>query len=458
MLFARLTEDWRLRGWTDAPRTIVRWQSADYRPLSDEGSYVLSACDGVTNFHSLAFLPHHLRILDDLVSDGIARYCDRGDAIEGWQRHRFSDNPVLRSVEWNITGRCNLKCRHCYMESPSGKYGHCSLAEARRIVDQFAEAGVLEVSLTGGEPFMRKDILEILGMLAERRIWVSQIYSNGLLIEETRLEAIRKLGLKPAFQISFDGVGAHETMRGVAGIESPTIDAIRLLRRCGFVVAVSTSIDRAGARTLGETYELMKELRVASWRVSKPEPTGNWRGAEDALSLAELFDACRPVARRWSEDGKPFHILLAGFLKGAPDGLEGAPRRAIGYAPDSYACESCRAEVNLLPNGVLMPCPGYVDLGLDATMPNLLHGRTLSEVWADPAFRRYADLTLADVLAANPGCRVCTHFSECGVGCRASALARSGDLLAKDEMACVLYHQGYKARIANDLGAAAASI
>ena len=212
--YAKLTRHWLLRGWMDAPMTVVNWVTGDVRQLTKKEFYVAESCDGKTDFESLAFLPEHHALLDALIKEGIAQTCQEGDSIESWQHHWKASNPRLTGIHWCVTGFCNLNCRHCYMESPSGRYGELAFEDMVRLIEQFERANVLQISLTGGEPFLRQDILDIVAMLAEKRIRLSQIYSNGLLITEDHLKAIKRTGFSPRFQISFDGVGAHDYMRG----------------------------------------------------------------------------------------------------------------------------------------------------------------------------------------------------------------------------------------------------
>ena len=211
--YAKLNEDWMLWGWSDMPRTLVNWRTGDHRELNPMSFYVAESCDGLTDFDSFAFLPKHHAMLDLMISEGIARI-PRGDAIEPWQRHRHADNPRLKGIHWCVTGLCNLNCRHCYMEAPSGRYGQLPFDAMAGLVEQFERANVIEVSFTGGEPFLRKDLLDLIRLLAKKKIRLVQIYSNGLLITGQHLESIPKIGFRPSFQISFDGVGVHDRMRG----------------------------------------------------------------------------------------------------------------------------------------------------------------------------------------------------------------------------------------------------
>ena len=473
--YARLTGDWMLRGWRDMPRTLVNWTNGDQRELKSLAFYVAESCDGQTDFDSFAFLPKHHGMLDLLVAQGIAEVCREGDSIGPWQRYRQAENPRLTGIHWCVTGRCNLNCRHCYMEAPSGRYGQLPFETMAGLVEQFERANVLEVSLTGGEPFLRRDLMDIIQLLAQKKIRLSQIYSNGLLITDRHLESIKGIGFRPAFQVSLDGVGAHDRMRGAVGSEQGVIGAIQRLRAAGFPVVVATAIDRLSLASMTETYELMKRLGVQAWRVSAPQPTGNWRGTTTAIRLDEQAKAFASLAERWIRDGQPFAIQLCGFFSGGRPPKHGAgpnpeaagrkpgvdrgngrapadaaslrrPREMRewpGYTPESYDCAACREQPNVLPDGTLVPCPGYVDSIVQARMPNLLR-EDLSKVWASSFLRQIADMKKKDLFARNPECATCELFKECGLGCRASALTETGDLMAKDPLACELYMKGYK--------------
>jgi radical SAM protein with 4Fe4S-binding SPASM domain len=469
--YAKLKKDWFLRGWTDVPMSIVNWVTGDFRQLNRKLSYVIESCNGLTNFDSLAFLPEHHGLLNELIKEEIVELCHEGNSIEHCQQYRKANNPRMTGIDWCVTGRCNLNCRHCYMESPSGRYGELPFKDMVRIITQFERANVLEVSLTGGEPFLRKDILDIISLLAERNIWLSLIYSNGLLITEEHLNSIKKNGFSPSFQISFDGIGTHDQMRGAKGIESGVIEGIRRVREAGFPVVVATSIDRVNVGRLGETYELMKNIGIQNWRIARPQHLGNWKGNTTELSMDEAAAACEPILYGWHKDSRPFPIQLAGFYTGGQlrheevmsgcDSLSVQPTIEIGaesksstkrpgalndsYTPNTYDCVFCREHSNLLPDGTLVPCPGYVDSIFQERMPNLFH-EDLDKIWTTSFLREIVDIRKEDLLAHNPECAECALFAKCGLGCRASALAETGDLMARDPIACDLWKGGYKER------------
>ncbi len=441
--FAKLKKDWMLRGWSDMPRALINWTNGNQREMNKRAFYVAEACDGKTNFDSLAFLPVHHALLDRLIVEGIAELCKEGNSIDPSQQYRKAENPRISGLHWSVTGRCNLNCRHCYMEGPSGRYGELSFEGMLRVIEQLEQSNVHEVSLTGGEPFLRKDLLDIIAVLAEKRIWISEIYSNGLLITEENLVRIKGLGLLPSFQISFDGYGTHEYMRGQDGIEPGVIAGICKVRAAGFQVVIATSIDRTNKGHMGATYNLLKGLDIQSWRISRPQETGNWRGTTTNVSFEEEAEVYAPLLGRWLADGKPFSIQLGAFFgfegKDVPEPKETAQVR---HTPESYDCGACRERPYLLPDGVLLPCPGYTDTVLQDRMPNILRDG-LAKAWSESFLRSIADMKKKDLLARNEECDRCELFEECGMGCRASAVVKTGDLMAKDPLTCEMVKKGY---------------
>ena len=452
--YAKLKDEWLLRGWTDMPRMLVNWTNGEQRELGKRAFYVARACDGNTDFSSLAFLPVHNTLLDKLISEGIAQECEPGDSIDAIQQYRIAENPRLKGLQWSVTGFCNLNCRHCYMESPSGRYGEMSFEDSVSLIGQFERANVHQIAITGGEPFLRKDMLDLLEVLARKRITVSQIYTNGLLITKSILEKIRGIGFSPSFQISFDGYGTHDYMRGTSGIEEGVIEAIRKVRAAGFNAVISTSVDRVSRECLADTYELLKKLDIQVWRLAVPQERGNWRGATTGLLLEDEAKIYEPLFRRWLEDGRPFSIEFGGFFRSTGHDFPIQDRNSdILFTPESFDCSLCREHPNILPDGTLLPCPGYTDSALQDSMPNVLRDG-LPEALNQPLFRSIVDMRKSDLLVENQECTDCEWFAECGMGCRAQAFAETGSITAKDPVSCRIWKEGYRKRFQESAGIA----
>jgi Fe-coproporphyrin III synthase len=267
-----------------------------------------------------------------------------------------------------------------------------------------------------------------------------------LLITDKHLKSIEKNGFKPSFQISFDGIDTHDYMRGVEGTEAKVLEAIKRIQGFGFPVIISTSLDRLTAGSINSTYEAMVKIGVSGWRIAVPQAAGNWKESGTMLTMQETADILEPVFLKWIAENKPFFLQLGGFFRGEPLSEKISDfQKAPDWFPESYDCALCREQPNLLPDGTLVPCAGYVDSNIQSLMPNLLNTE-LSECWTNSLLRTFADMKKKDLLAANPDCVACDLFKECGMGCRASAYFETGDIMAKDPIACELRHVGYKNR------------
>jgi len=453
--FARLRPNWLLRGWSDKPFNMLNWKSGERFFFNKTGFYVVQACDGTTNFDTLSFNAHHLGFLDNLVSRGLVEYCRPGDSIAPDQKFRAAENPYISGVHWAVTGFCNMKCRHCMMESPSGRYGEPTFQDVEYVVEQFRQANVHSVQLTGGEPFLRKDILDIIELLTRNQICVRQIYTNGTLLTHHVLDSIKSMGLFPNFQLSFDGVGAHDGMRGRADVESKATAAMQRVVAAGMPLVVATCIDRHSKELMLDTYRLMRDTGVNVWRVASPQKSGNWKDTDTALALDEEALIYEQILKEWLKDGKPLDIQLSGFFQSrtqktlASDGVTVVsttePAPLSEQSPDSFDCGSCVEQPYLLPDGVLLPCCAYTATPMYDQVPNIMT-MGLSAAWQSTALRSIIDRKKADVLMHNLDCASCDLFQDCGMGCRALALTETGNQVSKDPLTCLLWKNGYRRR------------
>ena len=93
----------------------------------------------------------------------------------------LKDAPIY--VQFYITARCNLTCDQCNVIYANSDVRECTLDEIRRIADNFAEMGVAMVLLTGGEPFARSDLAQIIREFESRGVHV-RMQTNGLATDE----------------------------------------------------------------------------------------------------------------------------------------------------------------------------------------------------------------------------------------------------------------------------------
>ena len=222
-----LSERYRLWGWYKLPAGL--FDNARKTPafLEREDYLVLLRCDGAHDFDQPT--PRERETLKALEDDGVIRPARFWELLRPEQEYRSYPARYRQEAHWSVTGACNLKCRHCFMSAPHAKHGSPSHEEILGVVDQLAECGVCQVGITGGEPLIREDFLDIVDALLERDIAISTIYTNGWLVDERLLERLESRSIRPNFQLSYDGVGCHDFLRGVPGAEERALGALRLL-------------------------------------------------------------------------------------------------------------------------------------------------------------------------------------------------------------------------------------
>jgi len=153
----------------------------------------------------------------------------------------------LLGVDWVITYKCNLNCRHCYLpvEKRKDTATELSLLQIKNIIDQLYALGCLSIALTGGEVFTRKDASEILGCLKGRGFHLFLV-TNGTLITEKIATLLSEF--RPLIDISISLYGLDEKINnqlvGVKGALKMALNGAKLLKQRNVAVSIGTLVMR----------------------------------------------------------------------------------------------------------------------------------------------------------------------------------------------------------------------
>ena len=448
-----LDSRYRFRGWNGAPYGILDIR-AGRAVFFEESLYrLLMRCDAVQDIDPAAGGDRQERFFNRMLREGIVREAGRWDFLQEAQRYRAYPAGYRREAHWSVTGECNLKCRHCFMSAPHAKHGSPSRAQILRVADQLAECGVFSVSITGGEPLVRGDLPEIIDLLNEREIRLETLYTNGWLADEKFLDMLEARRVHPVFQLSFDGVGCHDFLRGVPGAEERTVRALRLLQQRGYDVSVSMCLHRKNASVLRETVRFLASLGVSSLKCGAVMDLGEWKGPEaEALKLTreeELALYCDYIPQ-YFDDGAPLGLMLSGAFMYAPGMTEwrAAYRRECGpeEEADTLACGVLGSVFYIGADGVVAPCQGMGDCGIAGRLDSLFD-RPLREILTDSEYVKLSRLTVGDVRGGNSECRKCAWADRCAGGCRNNALIAGDDPCGVDPDACFFFRNGWEERI-----------
>lgn len=451
-MYYRLQHDYVLRGWEKMNTVLVKRPHNQVTALKPEEFNLLMLCDGETNFTELNLIEGEQTALTHYLEKGILKAYDTPVPLNEDQLYRFYPNRFVESIFWSITGRCNFRCRHCYMDAPEGILGELSHEEAISLIDQMAECGVLKVDITGGEPFVRKDFWELIDRLLSYRITIGQVYTNGWLLTEDVLDKFEQRNLKPSFSFSFDGLGWHNWMRGINGAEEATLKAIRLCKKRGFRMNVEMCIHKGNIPTLRETVNYLAEIGVPMMKLGSVTQTPLWQKNSEGndMTFQEYQDSMLEYIPQFFADGMPMKLLIGAvvYLYKKSINYEVIAEKYDGTENciDCHLCGATRYSCYITPEGRLLPCMPMTACEEQENFARF-QDMGLRNGLSDSYYMKIVDNRVRDLLAANEKCNACPYKYKCGGGCRANALMSTGNLLGEDTDLCFLWENGYVDRI-----------
>lgn len=165
-------------------------------------------------------------------------------------------------VVWNVTRRCNLKCVHCYSKSEDRDYSdELTTDEGKELIDDLSRFGSPVILFSGGEPLIRKDILELIQYAVDngRRAVLS---TNGTLINDTIASRLQEIGLSYV-GISLDGLEVtHNKFRGSPTAFQRAMSAIEACKKAGLKVGLRFTINRRNYNDIPGIFDLVEEKEI----------------------------------------------------------------------------------------------------------------------------------------------------------------------------------------------------
>lgn len=345
-------------------------------------------------------------------------------------------------VVWNITQRCNLKCKHCYAAGMADVSQELTHEEALRAIDGFAAFGCPVLLFSGGEPFIREDILELATYARQKDLRV--VFStNGTCITEEIAKKIAAIGVSYV-GISIDGVReTHDAFRGVPGAYERSLAAIRYCREAGVKVGLRVTLTRANVKEIPSIFQLMREENIPRICLYHLVYTG--RGADlksEDLSHEEsraAVDCIINETKASFEAGHPLEVLTvdnhcdAPYLwmrmvkEGAPNADEVLKLLQMNGGNSSGNGLSCVSW-----DGTVYPDQFWRDKPLGNVKE-----KPFGEIWGNPPEGSFLHQLRHKPEHVTGRCKTCRFLNLCGGNFRARAEAATGDVWGEDP-ACYL--------------------
>ena len=451
-MFYRLKDKFILRGYDKLPYALINSQTGYADFLTPVAMSALELCDGSVDL-SLPIIPAHIRkIVSEAEKSGVIEPCEPDHGLTEHQKYKKYPARYIRQAHWSITGKCNYRCRHCYMSAPDAKLGELPHATIMNIIQQLGDCGIMRVSLTGGEPLVRSDFLEIVDALLERGIIITTIYSNGALVNEGLLRELDRRNIHPEFNMSYDGEGWHNWLRRVKNAEEIVNRAFALCRDMGFPTGAEMCLHQYNKHTLRASIKHLGALGVRSVKTNPVADVGAWHegGYGESISMKELYQLYLDYIPQYYADGMPTGIMLGGFFMANPSRPDrfDIPTYKPQCNPETFCmCGHARMVMYISPEGRALPCMALSGMDIQQEFP-LIPEKGLAECITDSRYMRLIDTRASEYFALHDDCRNCKYSLCCYGGCRADALTVDGtDIMGKAPGACELYRGGWVDKI-----------
>lgn len=298
--------------------------------------------------------------------------------------------PVHVALE--LTHRCTLRCRHCYLQGGEVPVeSELRLEEWVEILAALREMGTLFLLLTGGEVFARRDTLEVL-RACRTQGFVFTILTNGILVDEgVAREVAETAPLQVHVSILGDGQ-THDAITQVRGSHARAVSGMRALRAAGVRVVGKVILTRESLHCLETMLAVARDEADGHILSFDLVPSVDGRDSVEALRprVADI-PALPPVKRG--------QALCADREDGGPS-----------------LCAAGRAHFAIAPDGAVMPCVTY------RRVIGSVRQSSLPEIWWSPAMQEVAGLSAEDLTE----CQMCPEWGRCAY-CPARGWLRYGD-------------------------------
>ena len=294
---------------------------------------------------------------------------------------------VPLAVQLDITYRCNERCVHCYLDHHD--HGEMTTAEIFRLIEEMADAGVLTLTLSGGEIFLRKDFFDIVEH-ARRLTFCVKLKTNALLIGEREAARLRDLAIQE-IQVSIYShrPEVHDSITLVPGSLKRSLSAIRFLKAQDLKVVMANVLMRQNMSDYAAVKDLAEEIGVEF--TLDPTITPMMDGNRSILSLGADADTLRDVFRD-------------SVVVGDVDEFCAIPSDTGEANLDSRPCSAGHTTCYVSPYGDVFPCVQF-----PLPTGNVRRERFVN-IWRHSSeMNEVRSIRLKDL----PTCSSCSHAGAC---------------------------------------------
>ncbi len=349
--------------------------------------------------------------------------------------------PPLRSIYFYPTESCNLRCIHCWVKPDHAvdarsydllNRNNIGVATMEKVVAQALDLGLVNIKLTGGEPFVSPEIFDFMDCFSKFDLSLT-IETNGTLLTEEKIEKLKNYNIR-LLSTSLDGSCAkiHERIRGVPGSFGKTVKAIAGLVKHGIFPQVIFCLQALNAHDLEATIKLADNLGVNSFEINPLALSGDINSADNgcrALTLEQLLAVGKQVEKIFPEKFPDIHVNL--YLPPALKGIRSLAATNLSTCAIFSIC-------GILANGDVSLC------GIGRTRKHLVAGnvkqQSLADIWQNAEIFQLLRKKIPGDLEGV--CGRCLFRFHCLGFCRADVLAKERPITAPLSMCQQAFEKG----------------
>ncbi|TFG21921.1 MAG: radical SAM protein [Promethearchaeota archaeon] len=337
------------------------------------------------------------------------------------------DPPYLKFLMINITEKCNLNCKHCYITDKNQV--DFSFDKLKELIEEFYNLQGEKIVLTGGEPFLYEKLEELLEFLIDIPL-KKVLLTNGVLIEKKKhlLDLIKENNFEVF--VSIDGLeDTHNDFRN-ANCFNNSIHGIQLMLKKNITVSINTMVHKQNLKEFDELSAFLKSFSsIKTWNVEVP--TFDDSTPQNILEKYDISPEEGGIIMRDYWWGESYDSSGASFGTLSEDESTEDLLTEDQGKPMGYACGPFLMAIDVL--GQVSKCgffteksPGNVfDLGIKKSW----EGIQKNSVW-----------NIQDLKCSEINCDV---IEECRGGCRYRALKHTKDLYGVDAFKCIAYNKNH---------------
>jgi radical SAM protein with 4Fe4S-binding SPASM domain len=325
------------------------------------------------------------------------------------------------NAQWEVTARCNASCGYCYIRD--NRQPDLSTEDMLRIVDALSENGILTLCISGGEMFLRSDILTILQRVIDIDFFALSLFSNATLLNPRHLEFLIQ-NKRYIHTIQFSAFShhaeIHDRYMGIVGAFDVMMSRAQSLRNVGIRVVIAFNIFDFNLKEASETQAFFTQHDfIVHTSIIKLITPSNRNGVPNTLLSEQHFGNC---LRQIDDD------LVENTKNAMNECLQ-------GILPDKQFCAGIRNFICIDSVGDIRPCSLFTDM----VVGNALEKRSFTDMLqSSEAYLRLRGLTIQDL----PECNTCQFVGYCQI-CLGARAFEHGDYRIPDRQRCNLARAAY---------------